>query len=322
MSSIDIPEFVLKGSLFASVSGGKDSTAMCLHMRELGLPYRAVFADTGWEHADTYRHLREVLEDTIGPIAWVRAEVPLEGDRLAMAEELEEMLGHYSAMVRWVLKKAVMPARMLRWCTPETKVHPIDAFMSSATTGEIVSAQGIRAGESRARAKLTEWEFAEDRDLWTWRPLIAWSEADVIATHHRHGLMPNPLYLRGAERVGCWPCIFARKSEIKLIADTDPVRIDVIRKLEAYTAQLSRERIHSRGDIQTGHDPSWFQAAYRFESADGRTGYHYPIDEVVLWSRTARGGRQFELFAPLTEPGCVRWGLCEAQITPPADEQR
>lgn len=35
-------------------------------------------------------------------------------------------------------------------------------------------------------------------------------------------------------------------------------------------------------------------------------------DSAAMWSRTARGGRQYELFAPETEPGCVRWGLCES----------
>ena len=39
--------------LVVSVSGGKDSTATCLYLQELGLSYEATFFDTGWEHADT-----------------------------------------------------------------------------------------------------------------------------------------------------------------------------------------------------------------------------------------------------------------------------
>ena len=42
------------------------------------------------------------------------------------------------------------------------------------------------------------------------------------------------------------------------------------------------------------------------------SGRCVPIDDVILWARTAHGGRQFELFAPEHEEGCVRWGLCEA----------
>ena len=37
-------------TVVASVSGGKDSTAMVLHLRDLGVDFRAVFMDTGWEH--------------------------------------------------------------------------------------------------------------------------------------------------------------------------------------------------------------------------------------------------------------------------------
>lgn len=40
--------------------------------------------------------------------------------------------------------------------------------------------------------------------------------------------------------------------------------------------------------------------------------FRQPIDEVVAWSRTARGGRQLTL---IDEPlgGCARWGLCEGK---------
>ena len=44
----------------ANVSGGKDSTALSLHLAELGIEHRRVFADTGWEHPDTYAYLDEV----------------------------------------------------------------------------------------------------------------------------------------------------------------------------------------------------------------------------------------------------------------------
>ena len=34
----------------AAFSGGKDSTALLLWLREQGIDYTAVFCDTGWEH--------------------------------------------------------------------------------------------------------------------------------------------------------------------------------------------------------------------------------------------------------------------------------
>lgn len=49
----------------------------------------------------------------------------------------------------------------------------------------------------------------------------------------------------------------------------------------------------------------------------GDTGDPWPIDRVVDWSRTRRGGRvedhQMELFSAADE-GCMRWGLCETDV--------
>ena len=69
---------ILDGRLvIASVSGGKDSTAMCLHLKERGIPYRAVYMDTGWENAETYRYIEEELPGYIGPITTLRSVVEL-----------------------------------------------------------------------------------------------------------------------------------------------------------------------------------------------------------------------------------------------------
>ena len=49
--------------IVVSVSGGKDSTAMCLHLFEQGYDkddFVRVFADTGWESEETYRYLKEI----------------------------------------------------------------------------------------------------------------------------------------------------------------------------------------------------------------------------------------------------------------------
>ena len=117
----------------------------------------------------------------------------------------------------------------------------------------------------------------------------------------------------GASRVGCWPCIHARKSEVRLVADVDPARIDAIRELEREVTAKAEARHAAKGETFESlgfNRPTFFQApgALRSEGKDGRC---VPIDEVVTWSRTGSGGRQFELFAPETEPGCMRWGLCE-----------
>lgn len=69
-----------------SMSGGKDSTATRIVAMERGIDVRMVFADTGHEHAETYRYL-EYLESVFGTIETVRADFTrvMEGKRRYIA---------------------------------------------------------------------------------------------------------------------------------------------------------------------------------------------------------------------------------------------
>lgn len=286
----------------ASVSGGKDSTAMCLHLQEQGIEYRAVHFDTGWEHPETVRYVREVLPQYIGPIEIRSREPELDERREAYAVELEGLLGFRSPFVRWVLKKGIFPFRTVRFCTQELKVFCVRDLVAEVHEAEglPVNVVGIRAAESRARAELPEREISTSLDCMVWRPLINWTESQVIEIHRRHGVPPNPLYLRGSSRVGCWPCINARKGEVRLVEES---RIAVIERLEAMINELASERKHAKGEELTkriamfqrkGHPPA-------------------PIREHVQWSRTARGSdhEDYQLGFGGLNDGCLRWGLCD-----------
>lgn len=275
----------------ASISGGKDSAAMSLWLTERGIEHDRVFCDTGWEAAETYEHI-EYLAERLGPITWLRGE-----------RQMEALVEH----------KGMFPSRMRRFCTEELKVKPILAHLNArvAAGEDVVNAVGIRAGESEARAKMPEWEWSKGFDCEVWRPLICWTEADVVDIHTRHQLRPNPLYLKGASRVGCFPCIFARKAEVKLIADKFPEQIVRIRKMEERVQAAALARHATKNTDAPFHPPSFFQAPNR--DANGQR-LCIPIDDVVAWSRTLPGGRtedrQVEMFAAADE-GCMRWGLCE-----------
>jgi 3'-phosphoadenosine 5'-phosphosulfate sulfotransferase (PAPS reductase)/FAD synthetase len=265
------------------VSGGKDSAALSLWLTEQGIDHDRLFADTGWEHPDTYEYLRGPLAEKLGPITEVRSEV--------------------GGMQEWARKKGMFASRLRRWCTEELKVKPIKKHLQ-AYDCEVVNTVGIRAAESAARAKMPRWEEWAAMDCDVWRPLIQWEEQDVIDIHVRHELAPNPLYLRGSgvERVGCWPCIFSRKREIAQVAELTPWRIDEIRQLEEDVTEAARLRAEKKGEE--------LRAPRSFFHDKGKRMTPIPIDEVAAWARTSHGGRQL-LLLDKEPPGCVRWGMCE-----------
>lgn len=315
-----------------SVSGGKDSTAACLHLKELGIPYRAVHMDTGWEHPQTAEYVREYLPSIIGEI---------------------EIIGRPGGMVQLIKdRNGALPSRRMRFCTSELKVLPMKRFIE-AMEDEPVNVVGIRARESRKRSQMPEWEHSEAFDCDVWRPLIDWTLEDVIDIHKRHGVAPNPLYTRNHARVGCWPCINASKAEIKRMADDSiiPLR-SRLKPLEDYSQRTMEEardryRAVARRVMEAGGTPEQAaremgksnrispgqlliakevfglvtdplpKAAWFHSSSYGAT----PVDTAIAWARTSRGGKQFEMFAPSgADEGCMRWGLCETH-TPDIEVQ-
>jgi len=296
-------------------SMGKDSTALWAWAKRTGLgPRRIVTQDTGWEFDGT--------ADVPGWRAYMATLVAAFGESLtviAAPVQFEERTRQHNTFPG-VLNR--------RWCTQELKLAPMREYLDALreeTGDDVTVVVGVRAEESAARAKMAEREWSDFYDCEVWRPLISWSLEQVIAEHHAAGVPLNPLYLAGAERVGCWPCIKASKAEIALVARLDPARIDRIRQLEADTGNLMFVIEEPKTRCATCKGKKTRRAFRRVLAARGRmapcdackgTGrtprllVPYPIDEIVKWAKTERGGRRLALFP---EPrGCARWGLCEA----------
>lgn len=292
--------------VIVSVSGGKDSTATCLLLKEAEIPFRCVHMDTGWEHKDTEAYVRDYLPGVVGPV---------------------EIVGREGGMVELVRKKGMFPSRVRRFCTQELKVFPFQRYLKELMDqGEDpVNAIGIRRGESKARSEVSEWDENAKFDCEVWRPIHLWSYEDVIEIHKRHGVQPNPLYLKGATRVGCWPCIFARKKEIRMLGDLDPERVDLMEQLEAEVNEIQDKRYADKGEENPyGRDDyGWFQNPLRRAGANGYNQHlsaSLPIRDVVRWAKgndLAEGqadlfGLGEELFAPdYAAEGCMRWGMCD-----------
>jgi len=284
----ELPTFDENLEVFASVSGGKDSTAMSLYLKEQGIEHHRIFADTGWESSITTDYVMNTLPRYIGDIEVVRN-------------------GYlFPDLCR---KKGMFPSRLIRFCTEFLKVKPILLHIEEQSkSDQIINAIGIRSSESKSRSTLGEYEFNYSTGLWVWRPILSWTVGDVVAIHKRHGVPLNTLYAKGAERVGCWPCIFSRKKEIRLIVDIDKKRIDLIRTLESEIAELAKQRYAKKGETfeSLGYHPPTF-----FRSHSVKNKGMIPIDDVVQWSRTSHGGKQFTLFDDNSRSLCARWGFCE-----------
>lgn len=299
-----------------NVSGGKDSTAVYLLAIESGRPFRAVFADTGNEHELTYEYVACLHERTGGPkVEVVRADFTR---ALAVHKETvltkwraegvpEEIVLEAAALhepsgnpyLDLCISKGRFPASKSAFCTEELKTLPIteQIVLPMLRAGPVLQWLGIRADESRKRAGQPRYNRVECGAM-SWRPIFHWSVGDVWAQHRKHGLAPNPLYAMGATRVGCWPCINCRKSELRLFAKTSE-HVDRIRRWEDIVARANKR-----------HAPTFFAAE---TDPTDKAGEYARIDKILEWARTSRGGRQFDMFFE-QQPGggCTSdLGLCE-----------
>lgn len=309
--------------LVLSCSGGKDSVAIGIALKALGIPFRPVFAMVGWDHEVTHRYIREVVPDLFGcEVHEVRMELTLPPDLEVVAQMFELRLGFYSPMVRRILLYAMFSARQMKWCTRELKLYPMARYLETLD-GDPVVVTGIRREESAKRATFEAWEEqvvdvtppglprVQSHQL-NWRPALHWTLDDVIGVFQHVGIAPNPLYLNGTARVGCWPCINESREGLRVFAQ-DKHRIAILRDLEKVVGDLAAERSASKG---LGA-PAFFQAK---TTKPGEKAVCWPIDRVIGWAQSKpRNPNQAELFYAPAD-GCARWGLCPVNGPPSLDE--
>ncbi|MBY4692777.1 phosphoadenosine phosphosulfate reductase family protein [Burkholderia latens] len=310
-----------------SLSGGKDSTATLLvalelHGRE---NVRAVFADTGNEHRLTYEYV-DYLESVLAmPVTrlrrdfspewwhrrdyirdhWAEKGVPQAAVDRALAVFERGPTG--IPFLDLCIIKGRFPSRMAQFCTYFLKTEPLNEYALNLIDGAGVAVwswQGIRIEESEARRNRLQGTGACVRSfdevgggLFIYRPVLRWTAASVFEAHRAAGIKPNPLYLQGRNRVGCL-CINARKDEIRQWDLRDRDHIEMIAEWECIVSDASK-----RGNS------TFFPAPGETDTARERGN----IWQVVEWSKTTRGGRQYDLLAD-AEPATAcssAYGLCE-----------
>lgn len=316
-----------------SVSGGKDSTATLAVavVREVE-NLQAVFADTGNEHPLTYEYV-DYLSDWLqrqghAPIRHIKADLSAD-----MARRREYLLGVASGaypdkygklrhtpesaaiaadamqptgnpFLDLALLKGRFPSAMRSFCSEELKRNPIieQVMLPLMDKGNLIlSWQGVRHDESLKRSRLHECE-AVGGGLFNYRPILRWKVGDVFEAHRHIGLKPNPLYSMGMGRVGCMPCINARKDELREIADRFPEQIDRIAEWERHVCKTSKRRAAT---FFCSSDLGETRVENAYEAGN--------IVQFVKWSRTSNGGSNLDLFKQGLEVAACSsiYGLCE-----------
>jgi len=168
-----------------SLSGGKDSTALAVYMRDRVPEMEYVFCDTRKELPETYEYL-DRLEAYLGKkIARLNAE-----------RGFDHWLEMYGGL---------LPSSQARWCTRMLKLKPFEDYIGD---DPVYSYVGIRADEDRVGYISTKpniipvFPFKED----------GVTKEEVFRLLEEAGL-GLPDYYRWRSRSGCYFCFFQRKSE-------------------------------------------------------------------------------------------------------------
>ena len=209
--------FIERGALVAlNHSGGKDSQAMTILVsrfvpRDQLLAVHAPLGEVEWP--GTIEH----IEDTLPP------GVPLILAHTATGKSLLERIE----------ERGRFPDASRRFCTSDTKRGPIERELRRYLKahprygGRIVSAMGMRAEESPARAKLVPWRRNDrnskaGREWFDWLPIHGLKTDDVFRVIAEAGQAPHWAYAAGMSRLSCSFCILASRSDLTRAAELRP----------------------------------------------------------------------------------------------------
>ena len=203
-----------------SLSGGKDSTALAIFMRDRVPELEYVFCDTEKELPETYDYLKK-LEIYLGkPIVYLKYD----------GRGFDELLK---------ARNGFLPSAQVRWCTEHLKIKPYEKYLGDDVSYSYV---GIRADELYRKGYIStktniipKYPFIE-ADI---------RKDDVIKILEESGL-GLPKYYEWRSRSGCFFCFFQRRIEWVGLLENHP---------DLYQKAIEYERI----DEETGERYTWSQ---------------------------------------------------------------
>lgn len=253
------------------LSGGKDSTLVYLLCIEFfGQDFIPVFCDTQHEHPITYQYLEYLEQVANGP------KIQTLTSKIGIALKRKGIESTGNVFLDLVKFKNRFPSAKARFCTEWLKIVPTTYFLETtypAKKWKRYIFQGLRREESKARSTRQEFEKGFFENSITVNPILHLSREQVFEQLEFYGISPNPLYALGFDRVGCFPCILARKDELALLPEWAWIKLAEWEKATQRTWFFDSKLSNSKGK--------------RLSS----------LAAVKEWSRTSRGGSQFNLFS-------------------------
>ena len=203
-----------------SLSGGKDSTALAILIKDRIPELEYVFCDTEKELPETYDYLKR-LEVYLGkPIVY------LKNDGRGFDELLQA-------------RRGFLPSAQVRWCTEYLKIKPFEKYVGDDICYSYV---GIRADEPHRKGYISakpniipQYPFIEE----------GITKADVLRILEDSGL-GVPEYYQWRSRSGCFFCFFQQRIEWVGLLENHP---------DLYKKAIEYERV----DPVTGERYTWSQ---------------------------------------------------------------
>lgn len=196
------------------LSGGKDSSALAVYLRDRLPEVEYFFCDTGAELPETYEYLAK-LEAYFGKRI----------HRLNSGRDFDHWLDVY---------RGALPSANMRWCTRVMKIKPLEDWIAASFGDEqVISYVGIRADEPHREGYLStkanievRYPFREDG-----------IDKDAVFQILEDAGVGVPAYYEWRTRSGCYFCFFQRKAEWVGLADRHP---DLFEKAIAYEQKVDK----------------------------------------------------------------------------------
>ncbi|MDE0688071.1 MAG: phosphoadenosine phosphosulfate reductase family protein [Candidatus Poribacteria bacterium] len=196
------------------LSGGKDSSALAVYMRDRVPEMEYFFSDTGKELPETYEFL-DRLEAFLGK----------EIVRLNMDPDphTNRDFDHWLTIY-----KGMLPSSQVRWCTIDLKIKPFEEYVGEDKAFHYIA---IRGDEDRIGYKPPKIS-----SLHNIKPKYPFKE-DGITKEDVYRILEDsgvglPDYYKWRTRSGCYFCFFQRKSEWVGLLEQHPDLFELAKKYE------------------------------------------------------------------------------------------